>query len=77
MRRVRFFAVFAIAVTAALPASGQTQQAAPVQAVALTAAPDLSKQAKPAPPIAPPGTTEVEPEADWIATHAPRSLQQL
>jgi len=41
--------------------------------------PDLSEQAQPTSQtvFTPPGTVDVEPVADSIATHAPRSLHKL
>jgi hypothetical protein len=79
MRSYFSFAIFVIAATAALPASAQTQQAVSVQTPAPAVGSDLSEQAQPTPRIVftPPGTVDVEPVADSIATHAPRSLHKL
>jgi hypothetical protein len=79
MRSYFSFAIFVIAATAALPASAQTQQAANVQTPAPAVGPDLSEQAQPTSQtvFTPPGTVDVEPVADSIATHAPRSLHKL
>jgi hypothetical protein len=70
--------LFAIATASAVPAlaqtQSQTQQVASVQSAALDPASILSEQTKPELRISPPGTVDVEPESDWIATGAPRNL---
>lgn len=80
MRSYFSFAIFVVATTAALPTFAQTQQAANAQTGALSiGSAVLSEKVQPTHRIAPapPGTIDVEPVADSIATHAPRSLQRL